>query len=280
MPLIKLDNDIKINYQLEGNEDGGLFLLIHGYGSWMYGYDEIFSLLTKKFLVLRSDLRGHGDSDKPIFEDNYEATKNLYTIDKFAEDNYLLLKKLGLLNKYPKIYVYGHSMGGMISQVFALNYPDIIKKLILGSTSYTMYSEGMEKVLKDYRAGKLGNLRESFALTARSAYTLRFKKEHPEYLEKEVEGKMKCPSEVIFAAMENFIYNFNVKDQLKNLKTPTLILTGNKDSLVLPKRSYKLNELIPNSKLVVFEKQNHGINVEIPDKVVNEIITFIETPTQ
>jgi len=278
MPIVKLDNEININYQLEGNEDGGLLLLIHGYGSWMYGYDEIFSLLTKKFLVLRSDLRGHGDSDKPILYDNYEATKELYTIEKFAEDNYLLLKSLELLDKIPKIYVYGHSMGGMISQVFALKYLDIIKKLILGSTSYTMYSEGMVKVLEDYESGKLGNLRESFVITARSAYTLRFKKAHPEYLEKEIEGKMKCPSQVIFAAMENFIYNFNVKDQLKNLKIPTLILTGDKDSLVPPKRSYELNELIHNSKLVVFKKQNHGINAEIPDKVVDAIINFIDEP--
>jgi pimeloyl-ACP methyl ester carboxylesterase len=278
MPLIKLDNDIKINYQLEGNEKGGLLLLIHGYGSWMYGYDEIFSLLTKNFLVLRSDLRGHGDSDKPIFEDDYESTKRLYTIENFAEDNYLLVKKLGLLTKFPKIYVYGHSMGGMISQVFALKYPDIIKKLILGSTSYTMYSEGMVKVLEDYSSGKLGNLRESYIITARSAYTLRFKKEHPEYLEKEVEGKMKCPSQVIFAAMENFIYNFDVKDQLKNLKIPTLILTGDKDRLVPSVRSHELNELIPNSKLVIFEKQNHGINAEIPNKVVNKIIQFINEP--
>lgn len=277
MPLIKLDNEIKINYQLEGNKEGGLLLLIHGYGSWMYGYDEIFSLLTKKFLVLRSDLRGHGDSDKPILENDYESTKKLYTIDKFAEDNYLLLKALGLLDKYPQISVYGHSMGGMISQIFALTYPAIIKKLILGSTSYTMYSEGMVKVLEDYKRGKLGSLRESFAITARSAYTFRFKKEHPEYLEKEIEGKMKCPSQVIFAAMENFIFNFNVKDQLKNIEVPTLILTGDKDSLVPPQRSYELNELIPHSKLVVFKKQNHGINAEIPDKVVDKIIEFIET---
>ena len=86
---------------------------------------------------------------------------------------------------------------------------------------------------------------------------------------------MKCPSEVIFAAMENFIYNFNVKNQLKNLKMPVLILTGNKDRLVPPNRSYELNELIPNSKLIVFNKQNHGINAEIPEKVVNEIVNFI-----
>ncbi|MFX1338946.1 MAG: alpha/beta fold hydrolase [Promethearchaeota archaeon] len=275
MPLIKLDNDIKINYQLEGNGAGGLILLIHGYGSWMYGYDEIFSLLTKKFLVLRSDLRGHGDSDKPVFEDDYEATKKLYTIEKFAEDNYLLLKDLGLLDKYPKISVYGHSMGGMISQVFVLKYPDIIHKLILGSTSYTMYSEGMIKVLEDYKSGNLGNLRDSFVLTARSAYTFRFKKEHPDYLEKEVEGKMKCPPQVIFAALENVIYNFNVKEQLKNLEIPTLILTGDKDSLIPPARSYELNELIANSKFVVFKKQNHNINAEIPEKVVDEIINFI-----
>jgi pimeloyl-ACP methyl ester carboxylesterase len=166
-------------------------------------------------------------------------------------------------------------MGGMIAQTFALKYPGIVKSVILGSTSYTMYSEGMKILLKDYKSGKLGPLKDSFMATARSAYTLKFKRAHPEYLEKEVEGKMKCPSEVIFAAMENFIYDFNVKNQLRELKMPVLILTGDKDRLIPPERSNEINQLIPNSKLVVFEKQNHGINAEIPEKVVNEINRFI-----
>jgi pimeloyl-ACP methyl ester carboxylesterase len=227
---------------------------------------------------LRSDLRGHGDSDKPIIKTDYETTKKLYTIENFADDNYLLLKQLGLLGKFKQISVYGHSMGGMIAQILALKYPNVVKRLILGSTSYTMYSEGMIRVLNDYKSGKLGDLKESFIITARSAYTLKYKKGHPDYAEREIEGKMKCPSEVIFAAMENFIYEFNVKDNLNNLKMPVLILAGNKDSLIPIQRSYELNKLISNSKLVVFEKQNHGINVEIPEKVVNEIIKFIEDP--
>ncbi|MFW9898900.1 MAG: alpha/beta fold hydrolase [Candidatus Thorarchaeota archaeon] len=276
MPLVKLENGIKINYQLNGKENSELLLLIHGYGSWLQGYDEIFSLLTEKFLVLRSDLRGHGDSDKPLVENNYKETKKLYTIDHLAEDNYLLLKKLGLLDKFERISIYGHSMGGMISQVFALKYTDIVKKLILGSTAPSMYSEGMVKVIKDYKSGKLGELHESFMLIAQTAYTYRFKKRHPELLKKEVEAKLKCPPEVIFGAMENFVYDFDVREDLKSLNIPVLIITGDKDSLVHPKRSYELNELIPNSKLIIFEKQNHGINVEIPEKVVREIINFIE----
>lgn len=276
MPLIKLENDLNINYQLEGNETGQLLLLIHGYGSWMHGYDEIFDLLTKKFLVLRSDLRGHGDSDKPLIKDDYEATKKFYTIDHFAEDNYLLLKKLGLLERFDEVNVYGHSMGGMIAQVFALRYQSMMNKLILGSTTYTMNTEGMKRLLEDYKSGKLGNLRDSFIATAKSAYTIRFKKSHPEFLDKEIEAKMKCPPEVIFGAMENFIYNFNVKDQLKDLKIPVLILTGNKDRLVPQDRSREMHEIIPDSRIVIFEKQNHGINVEIPQKVVGEIIKFIQ----
>ncbi|MFX0072097.1 MAG: alpha/beta fold hydrolase [Candidatus Hermodarchaeota archaeon] len=278
MPLIKLDNNIKINYQLEGNKEGELLLLIHGYGSWMNGYDEIFALLTDNYLVLRSDLRGHGESDKFIVKDDYEATKKIYTINNFAEDNYLLLKKLGLLDKFNKINVYGHSMGGMIAQAFVLKYQKIINKLILGSTTYTMNTEGMKRLLSEYKSGKLGSLRDSFEITAKSAYTLKFKKEHPDFLKKEIEAKLKCPPEVIYGAMENFIYNFNVKDQLKSLKIPVLILTGDKDRLIPPDRSYEMNKLIPNSKLIVFKKQNHGINVEIAEQVVNEIKIFIQEP--
>ena len=276
MPLAKLENGVNINYQLEGKEKNELLLLIHGYGSWLQGYDEITPFLTKKFLVLRSDLRGHGESDKPIIKNNYEETRKLYKIEQFAEDNYLLLKSLGLLERYGQIIVYGHSMGGITAQVFALRYPHIVKKLILGSTAPSMYSEGMERTLNDYRTGKLGDLKEAFMLLARSAYTLRFKKNHPEALEKDVEPKLKCPSDVLFGAMENFVYDFDVRENLSTLDIPVLIITGNKDSLVPSKRSHELNELIPNSKLVIFEKQNHGINVEIPEKVAKEIINFVE----
>ncbi len=276
MPFIELENGIKINYQLEGKENGDLLLLIHGYGSWLQGYDEIVTFLIKKYLVLRSDLRGHGDSEKPLVKDNYEETKKLYTIEQFADDNYLLLKKLGLLEKYTKISLYGHSMGGMISQVFALKYPHIVKRLILGSTAAIMDSPGLRMVLNDYKSGKLEISREGFIFTAQLGYTYRFKKNHPELLEKEVEAKLKCAPEVIIAAMENFIHNFNVKEKLKTLNLPVLILSGDKDSLISPKNSLELNNLIPNSKLVIFKKQNHGINVEITEKVVNEIINFIE----
>ncbi len=275
MPFVKLENGLKINYQLEGKKDGELLLLIHGYGSWLQSYDEIFPALTKKFLVLRSDLRGHGDSDKPAGK-NYEETKALYTLDHFAEDNYLLLKALKLLDKHKKIYVYGHSMGGMITQVFTLKYPNIIKKLILGSTSSYMRSEGTEQLIKDIKSGKMPINRANFEFMSLLGYTVRFKKSHKEVLEKEVQGKLKCSPDALLAAMENFVYNFDVRDQVKNIKVPTLILTGDKDSLIAYKRSLELKESIPNSKLVIFEKQNHGINVEVPERVIDEIIKFID----
>ncbi len=274
MPLIELDNNIQINYLLEGNEEGDLLLLIHGYGSWLWDYDYIVPLLKDRFLILRSDLRGHGDSDKPL-EGDYESSRKLYTIEQFAEDNYLLVKKLGLLNKHEKIFIYGHSMGGMISLVFALKYPNVVNKLILGSTAPYMRNELTENLLRDYKTGKTTPTRENFAKTASIGFTYRFSKKNPEELEKGVEAKLKCPPEVIIGALENFVKDYDVREKIKGIKVPTLILTCDKDRLINYKEgSLIIHDQIPNSKLVVFKRQNHGINKEIPETVVKEIVNF------
>ena len=66
--------------------------------------------------------------------------------------------------------------------------------------------------------------------------------------------------------MNSIVKTFNVEDQLKNIKVPTLILTGDKDSFILPTESEKMDQLIPNSKLVKLSpKIAHMIQYEARD---------------
>ena len=112
-------NDIKINYQIRG--EGEPLILIHG-GSgssmhWLYQVPE----LSKHYRVIVYDVRGHGKTDKP---------KQQYSIELFSEDLSELMNKLEI----DEAHIIGHSLGGMIAQQFALNFPNRILSLVLTST--------------------------------------------------------------------------------------------------------------------------------------------------
>ena len=152
MPRIRLSNGISLYYLLEGEPDKPLLLLSHGFGSDVHSFDHIVPFLLPDFQVLRWDYRGHGDSDQPKGA-NHEATLPLYQMNVLAKDIYELLVALNLITR-KLIFLYGHSMGGMVAQSFAIQFPNILTRLGLASTCPNNNTEAMIKMVNDYKAGK------------------------------------------------------------------------------------------------------------------------------
>src|SRR2546422_9077552 len=111
MPYAKIDEGVRLYYELTGAEDlpvvlqfgGGLFGR-HNFGLVNEGFREHFRLLS-------FDARGYGASSKP---------REQYTIEAWAADGAALLDALGL----ERVLVHGTSMGGMIAIAFAATYPE------------------------------------------------------------------------------------------------------------------------------------------------------------
>jgi 3-oxoadipate enol-lactonase len=118
MPTAKV-GDINIYYESHG--DGEPLLLIMGYGSYSGHWAPLIPYLSPEYRVISFDNRGTGQSDKPDIP---------YTIKMMADDASGLLDAIGV----DAAHVFGVSMGGMIAQEFALNYPSKLKSLILGCT--------------------------------------------------------------------------------------------------------------------------------------------------
>ena len=104
----------------DNKTNGTPIVLIHGLASnmgfWRYVIPE---LEQKGFRVIAIDLPGYGKSAKP-----YSAP---YTLSFYAQTVNELLKHVGI----PKAIWAGHSMGGQISMVAALKFPERIEKLVL-----------------------------------------------------------------------------------------------------------------------------------------------------
>src|SRR5262245_8459475 len=117
---------IQFHYTQDGQ--GTDLILIHGLGGSLHDWDACTPHLAGHYRVLRWDVRGFGDSDKP---------PGPYSPQLFARDLAGLARACGVT----RAHVAGISMGGVIAQRFALDFPDLVQSLTLISTSSEVNSQ-------------------------------------------------------------------------------------------------------------------------------------------
>jgi (E)-2-((N-methylformamido)methylene)succinate hydrolase len=272
MPIVALPSGIKINHELHGSAGKTPLVLVHGHGSRGATFETIIPFLCDDFFILTFDLRGHGESGKPLGS-TYEETLPLYTIEQFAQDLHDLITVIS----FPTPFVLaGHSMGGMIAQIFALEHASLVSHLVLCGTAPDFYTDGRAGMLALFKDGSIVLDEKFYRSSVPIGLTRAYRKAHPAAITASIESRLLVPGDVYIASMENIIFHFNVRDQLEQLKIPTLIMVGDQDAMVEPDKSRILHELISTSTLVTIPGQNHGIFHEIPDIVAGHIIKFMQ----
>ena len=120
--FVDLPNGIRLAYVEAGNPDGEPLLLLHGYTDTSRAWTLILPYLSD-YRILIPDQRGHGASSVP---------QCCYALADFAYDARLFLDAKGV----KKATVAGHSLGSMVAQRFAADYPDRVNRVaLLGSTA-------------------------------------------------------------------------------------------------------------------------------------------------
>ncbi len=110
---------LRLHYADWGNEEAPPLILIHGGRDHCRSWDAIAEPLQPHFHVLAPDLRGHGDSD---------WTKGgSYALTEYVYDLTRLVKTIGA----PQVTMIGHSMGGMVSLIYAGSFPEKVSKLVV-----------------------------------------------------------------------------------------------------------------------------------------------------
>jgi pimeloyl-ACP methyl ester carboxylesterase len=111
-------NGIRMYYVTMGN--GSLIVLLHGFPEFWYSWRHQIHTLSKQFKVVAPDMRGYGETEKPV-------EINAYKIEKIVKDVVDLIHGLG----YEKATIAGHDWGGIISWSLAMMASDIVEKLIV-----------------------------------------------------------------------------------------------------------------------------------------------------
>jgi len=268
-------NGIDIEYDTFGDRNGSPLLLIMGLSSQMVAWPESFcrKLARSGHWVLRFDNRDVGLSSKiegvglPDLMAAMAAhlqgqpVAAPYTLSDMAADAVRLMDALKLENAH----VCGLSMGGMIAQVMALEYPQRVTSLISMESSTgdpTLPSadpQAMEAMLSpppQDRAGYIQHAVEVFR--AFSGGSDKF----DETLEKELSAnsydRSFYPAGFV-RQLAAILASGDRTQSLASVTAPTLVIHGANDPLVPLAHGRATARAIPGAKLVVIEGLGHGI---------------------
>lgn len=207
MPTVKV-NDIAMYYEMHG--EGELLVFICGLGMDISEYGGIIDWLAKEYQVLAFDNRGAGRTDKPNI---------YYSIDMMANDTAELMKVLGLKQGN----ILGISMGGRIALALALAHPELVKRLILVSTSAQI-------------------MRRNRWLPLLSIFSMMpiFRSKYPQPYYAHIRQRQASS-------------NHNCSASLHEIRMPTLILHGKKDRITPFTLAQEMHSAIQGSKMIGFE---------------------------
>jgi 3-oxoadipate enol-lactonase len=254
-------NGIRVNYTLEGPATGPIITMSNSLASNLSMWDPQMSVLTSRFRVLRYDTRGHGGTEAPA---------GPYSLDELAEDVPALWQALGIT----RTHFIGLSMGGMIGQILALKYPQMLQSLVLCDTMSRVPTEA--KPLWDDRihAAETQGMEPLVEPTLARWFTEPFRQQGSPVLD-QVRTMIRTTPSRGYAGCCHAIAALNLTDQLSAITLPTLIIVGEDDPGTPVAASRVIHDQIKGSELVILKSAAHLSNLEQPAAFNQALTAFL-----
>jgi pimeloyl-ACP methyl ester carboxylesterase len=188
-----------------------------------------------------------------------------------ADDTIRLMDLLGI----DKAHIMGVSMGGMIAQELAINYPQRIMKLVLACT-YASQDETSGDTLEQAKFLQLTPEKKVSAMVG-----LAFNK--PVYrflfslLAKIQTRFMGASDKFGVAGQSEACLRHNTLERLSLIRAPTLVIAGTGDRIIKPVSSEVIAGKIPNAKLVRVEGGSHYFPLEMKNVFNREVLNFLQS---
>ena len=258
MPFVE-NQGAKIYWDEQGQ--GAPVLLIMGLGYTSVMWHRIRSALAQRYRTVAFDNRGVGLSDVP---------PGPYSIATMASDAAAVLDAAGVSSAH----IFGVSMGGMIAQEFALQYPKRTRSLILGCTSpggpsaVRAKSKVIDVLLM--RGMTPEQAREAILPYIYDANTPR------EKIEEDVSLRQPwLPSPEGYMAQLQGILAWKGYSRIAQITAPTLVIHGKSDALVPPGNGELIAKRIPGTRLVLLEHASHLFLTDQTQASYKKILEFL-----
>ena len=262
-------NGIDLCYNIQGHGEPLVMIMGLGGGRGAWFFQE--RTFRRYFTLITFDSRGIGKSDR---------VEEPYTIRTMADDTIGLMDYL----KIEKAHILGMSMGGIVAQEMAINYPDRVRKLILAATTPGDDGNNNSPPEMGTRLGLVKEGSTDIDYGSLDSDTLLNSLNHLAFNKKRYRWFILPFAKVYMKRIggsEGPVKQFEVAvghstvDRLHMIQAPTLVITGADDRLVPPHRSEVMANLIPNARLVKIQGGSHTLIVEQRGAFNREVVDFL-----
>ncbi|MBN2098209.1 MAG: alpha/beta fold hydrolase [Dehalococcoidia bacterium] len=260
-------NGVRLYYKTQGQ--GEALVMIPGMGSGHESWFRQLPAFKKHFKVITFDPRGIGRSERP---------QQPYGFKALADDVVGLMDYLGVR----KAHILGQSLGGLVAQEVAIDYPERVLRLVLVSSTVAGdnvnptnpelmealgYAEGATEV--DF--SKL-DTRKTMNTVIGMSFDKPLYRKAMQFL-----SRFFVKPEMFDGLSDQLraIAGHNTIDRLHLIQARTLVITGAEDRIVFPQASESLAARIAGAKLVMVQGGSHGFNVEMTPRFNREVLEFL-----
>lgn len=259
MPFVN-SADAQIHYAIEGQAGKPPLILSNSLGADFSMWDPQIPEFSKSFRVLRSDTRGHGKSS---------VTSSPYSIEQLAKDVLALADSL----QFESFHFCGLSMGGQVGMWLAVNAPHRLNKVILCSTSAQigipeMWNARIATVRKE-------GMKNVAAAAIQRWFSAAFRAKNPSAIA-HIQKVLEATSPEGYAACSAAVRDFDFRENLNNICTPTLVISGTHDSATTPADGQYLASHIACARYVELNGA-HLCNIEDADRFNHEVLGFLNS---
>ena len=257
--FISLSTGVKLEYVETGKKSGTPIILLHGITDSWHSFEKVLPLLPSNIHAFALSQRGHGDSERP--PSGYHPIDFAADVAAFVEQ-----KKLG------RVVVVGHSMGSVVAQQFALDYPHLLKAVVLIGADASFkdnewtpgfYNEVLsmnDKVSREYM--------EAFQKATLANEV------DAQYFKTVVDEGLKVPAPVFAAALGGLL-DVDYTELLRTITVPTAVFWGEEDAFCLASDQERLVANIRNVKKFSYASTGHALHWEKPRRFVTDLSNFV-----
>lgn len=245
-----------VNLFYEERGIGFPIILVHGFPLDRTIWEPVAGYLEPFSRVICPDLRGYGRSPQA----------DGYRMESFAGDLVALMDRLGI----ESAILAGHSMGGYISLAFARDYPHRLAGLALVTSQAA--ADLPERREARYQ---LASEVEKRGVEAVVDASLAKYSPNPDVLAFTKTLMLKASPEVVAGSLRGMAERSDMTGLLEKLDLPALIIAGEVDELIAPRRSEEMAGLLPQGELVVIPGGGHMAMIEAPRLVADALHKLI-----